>query len=68
MNIQVYSLDWDEFKDDLCLSGTSEMAIAGYFSNTVLKEEDLPLRLSAVSRCFRAETSSLAEERGIFRF
>ncbi|XP_030369498.1 serine--tRNA ligase, mitochondrial [Scaptodrosophila lebanonensis] len=59
---QVYKLDTGE-----CLSGTSEMALAGYFANKVLDEEELPLKVTAVSRCFRAETSSLQEEKGIYR-
>lgn len=61
---QVYHLD-DE--DDLCLSGTSEMAIAGFFKDKIIEEHQLPIKIAAVSRCFRAETSSVAEERGIYR-
>ncbi|CAH1971676.1 unnamed protein product [Acanthoscelides obtectus] len=64
---QVYSLDPTRHDSDLCLSGTSEMSLAGFLSGKVFKEEELPKKLAAVSRCFRAETSSVAEERGIFR-
>ncbi|XP_034138105.1 serine--tRNA ligase, mitochondrial [Drosophila guanche] len=59
---QVYKLDTGE-----CLSGTSEMALAGFFANKVLTEEELPLKVTAVSRCYRAETSGLQEEKGIYR-
>ncbi|EDW24713.1 GL23244 [Drosophila persimilis] len=59
---QVYKLDTGE-----CLSGTSEMALAGFFANKVLPEEELPLKVTAVSRCYRAETSGLQEEKGIYR-
>uniref|UniRef100_A0A1A9WFW9 serine--tRNA ligase n=1 Tax=Glossina brevipalpis TaxID=37001 RepID=A0A1A9WFW9_9MUSC len=59
---QVYKLESGD-----CLSGTSEMALAGYFSNTILKENELPIKVAAVSRCYRAETSSLQEEKGIYR-
>lgn len=52
----------------MCLSGTSEMALASYFSNQILDEKELPIKLAAVSRCYRAETSSIAEERGIYRY
>lgn len=52
----------------MCLSGTSEMALAGYFSNKVFPADKLPMKVAAVSRCFRAEASSIAEERGIFRY
>lgn len=51
----------------MCLSGTSEMALGGFFSNKTFKEDELPIKITAVSRCYRAETSSIADERGIFR-
>lgn len=66
MVIQVFQLD-ERQGPDLCLSGTSEMALAGYLANRILDEEELPLKLVTVSRCFRAETSSVAEEKGIYR-
>lgn len=50
-----------------CLSGTAEMSIGGSLQNQIFREEDLPLKFTAVSRCFRAETSSLEEERGLYR-
>lgn len=43
------------------------MALAGYFAGSRLKEEQLPMKVTAVSRCFRAETSKLQEEKGIYR-
>lgn len=43
------------------------MAIAGFFCNKVLKEAELPIKCAAVSRCYRAETSGLNEEKGIYR-
>ncbi|XP_067638256.1 serine--tRNA ligase, mitochondrial-like isoform X3 [Eurosta solidaginis] len=59
---QIYKIETEE-----CLSGTSEMALAGLFSGTVLDEKKLPLKVAAVSRCYRAETSGLNEEKGIYR-
>ncbi|CAH0553267.1 unnamed protein product [Brassicogethes aeneus] len=67
---QVYSLDKNLHDPDLCLSGTSEMALAGYFANNTLElnmDYGLPKKLMAVSRCYRAETSNTAEEKGIYR-
>ncbi|CAG9859473.1 unnamed protein product [Phyllotreta striolata] len=64
---QVYTLDSKLHEPDLCLSGTSEMALAGYLAGETFKEADLPKKLAALSRCYRAEISSTAEERGIFR-
>lgn len=60
---QVYKIDVNE----LCLSGTAEMALAGYFAGKTFGGDQLPMRVMAVSRCFRAETSGLQEERGIYR-
>ncbi|XP_054730485.1 serine--tRNA ligase, mitochondrial [Anastrepha obliqua] len=59
---QVYKIDTEE-----CLSGTSEMALAGLFSDKIIDEKELPLKVAAVSRCYRAETSGLNEEKGIYR-
>ncbi|XP_037805534.1 serine--tRNA ligase, mitochondrial [Lucilia sericata] len=59
---QVYKIESGK-----CLSGTAEMAIAGFFSNRILKESELPIKCAAVSRCYRAETSGLNEEKGIYR-
>ncbi|XP_039279436.1 serine--tRNA ligase, mitochondrial isoform X2 [Nilaparvata lugens] len=64
---KVYSLDSQVYGPDLCLSGTSEMALAGFLMKKRLSPADLPLRLAAVSRCYRAETSRSSNERGIFR-
>lgn len=64
---QVYTLDSTIHPPDMCLSGTSEMALAGFLAGEILSENDLPIKLAAVSRCYRAETSSTAEERGIYR-
>lgn len=58
---QVYRI----LPSNLCLSGTAEMALAGYFAGSRI--ENLPKKVAAVSRCFRAETSKLQEERGIYR-
>lgn len=43
------------------------MALAGYFTNEIINENDLPIKMTAVSRCYRAETSGLQEEKGIYR-
>jgi seryl-tRNA synthetase len=60
-------LDEQLYKGEHCLSGTAEMALAGYLMNRVFHITELPVRLAAVSRCYRAETSRMLEERGIYR-
>ncbi|XP_014244780.1 serine--tRNA ligase, mitochondrial [Cimex lectularius] len=62
---QVYKLE--NLGDDLCLSGTAEMGIAAYLQNKEFSSDELPIKLAAVSRCFRAETSRISEEKGLYR-
>ncbi|XP_059051930.1 serine--tRNA ligase, mitochondrial [Achroia grisella] len=64
---QIYSLDAVHHGSDLYLSGTAEMSLAGLLMNSTHSISDLPLKLAAVSRCYRAETSNIVEERGIYR-
>lgn len=52
----------------VCLSGTAEMGLAGLVAGRVFHPSELPLRLAAVSRCYRAETSNVADEKGIYRY
>ncbi|KAL1122612.1 hypothetical protein AAG570_002939 [Ranatra chinensis] len=63
---QVYSLDTDH-GNDLCLSGTAEMGIARLLMNQKFSSSELPARFAAVSRCYRAETSKVSEEKGLYR-
>ncbi|RLU20415.1 hypothetical protein DMN91_007025 [Ooceraea biroi] len=62
----VYNLD-PCYGDDYSLSGTAEMSLAGKLMNSTLSYDELPLKLAAVSRCYRAECSSIQDERGIYR-
>ncbi|GFN73698.1 serine--tRNA ligase, mitochondrial-like [Plakobranchus ocellatus] len=63
---QVYRLHPKVFTD-VCLSGTAEMALAGYFMNDIISHEELPKKIMAVSRCYRAEAAEKAIERGLYR-
>jgi seryl-tRNA synthetase len=60
---QIYRL----MPSGLCLSGTSEMALAGFFAGSKIPRDKMPIKVTAVSRCFRAETSAIQEEKGIYR-
>lgn len=62
----VYSLS-DGYGDDLSLSGTAEMSLASKLINSKISHKELPLKLAAVSRCFRAEISNNFDEPGIYR-
>lgn len=55
------------YGDDYSLSGTAEMALAGKMMNITFSYDELPVKLAAVSRCYRAEVPSSMAERGIYR-
>lgn len=52
---------------NLCLSGTSEMALAGYLCGKIIPMNELPKKLMAVSRCFRAEAENTKDAKNLFR-
>ena len=55
-------------KDDLFLTGTSEVALAGLHAEAILDADALPLRYSGFSTCFRREAGAAGRDtRGIFR-
>jgi seryl-tRNA synthetase len=58
----IYALE----ADDLYLTGTSEVALAGLHMTEIL--EELPLRYAAFSTCFRRESGAAGKDtRGMFR-
>lgn len=59
---QVYKLS-----PNIGLSGTGEMSIAAKLRNNIYDITSLPIKLATVSRCFRAETSDIERERGLYR-
>src|SRR6478752_9096349 len=61
---QIYEIP----KDELFLTGTSEVALAGLHANEILAAAELPLRYCAFSTCFRREAGAAGRDtRGIFR-
>jgi seryl-tRNA synthetase len=61
---QIYEIP----KDELFLTGTSEVALAGLHADQILEAEALPLRYSGFSTCFRREAGAAGRDtRGIFR-
>jgi seryl-tRNA synthetase len=61
---QIYAIPGD----DLFLTGTSEVALAGLHSGEILDSGVLPLRYCAFSTCFRREAGAAGRDtRGIFR-
>jgi seryl-tRNA synthetase len=61
---QIYEIP----KDELFLTGTSEVALAGLHADQILDADALPLRYCAFSTCFRREAGAAGRDtRGIFR-
>jgi seryl-tRNA synthetase len=61
---QIYEIP----KDELFLTGTSEVALAGLHADEILDADKLPLRYCAFSTCFRREAGAAGRDtRGIFR-
>ncbi len=64
MNAMMYKIEGE----DLYLIGTSEHSMIGRFKDTILKESELPIRMTSYSPCFRKEVGAHGiEERGIYR-
>lgn len=61
---QIYSLT----EGALSLIGTAEITIGGYLAKAVILEENLPVKISGVSHCFRTEAGSGGREsKGLYR-
>jgi seryl-tRNA synthetase len=61
---QVYSVA----DTSLCLAGTAEIPLGGYYANEILDETQLPIKMAAVSHCFRREAGAAGTEtRGLYR-
>lgn len=54
--------------DDLYLIGTSEVSVASYHRDEVLKATDLPKRYCGISNCFRREAGTYGKDtHGLYR-
>jgi seryl-tRNA synthetase len=61
---QIYEIP----KDELFLTGTSEVALASLHADQILDVDSLPLRYCGFSTCFRREAGAAGRDtRGIFR-
>ncbi|MDR1898508.1 MAG: serine--tRNA ligase [Treponema sp.] len=51
-----------------CLVGTAEITLGGYYSDTILPKEKLPLRMAGLSHCFRREAGAAGQfSKGLYR-
>jgi seryl-tRNA synthetase len=60
----VYALEGE----DACLVGTAEITLGGYYSNTIIAKDKLPLRMAGLSHCFRREAGAAGQfSKGLYR-
>jgi len=60
----VYALEGE----DSCLVGTAEITLGGYYSDTILAKDQLPLRMAGLSHCFRREAGAAGQfSKGLYR-
>ncbi len=53
---------------DTCLVGTAEITLGGYYKDAVLNKEDLPIRMTGLSHCFRREAGGAGQySKGLYR-
>lgn len=55
-------------KEPLFLAGTAEPSLLAYYSDKILDEEDLPLKMCGISQCYRSEIGSYGKDtKGLYR-
>jgi seryl-tRNA synthetase len=60
----VYTLE----DEGSCLVGTAEITLGGYYANTIIPREKLPLRMAGLSHCFRREAGAAGQfSKGLYR-
>jgi seryl-tRNA synthetase len=63
-DVNIYHVE----RDDLYLTGTSEVALAALHMDEILAADDLPIRYAGYSTCFRREAGAAGKDtRGMFR-
>jgi seryl-tRNA synthetase len=51
-----------------CLVGTSEITLGGYFADSILEAQRLPLKIAGLSHCFRKEAGAAGQySKGLYR-
>lgn len=57
-----------EIGETMYLAGTSEPSLLAYFSDTVIDEKDLPIKVCGFSQCYRNEVGSYGKDtQGLYR-
>ncbi len=68
-NLPKFEGDFYEVKEEnLCLTPTAEVNLTNVYAGQILEEDDLPIRLTAWTNCFRREAGGYgASDRGLIR-
>lgn len=54
--------------EDLCLIGTAEITLGGYYSGKIFDKAQLPVKMVGVSHCFRREAGAAGQfSKGLYR-
>jgi seryl-tRNA synthetase len=55
-------------EEGVCLVGTAEITLGGYYSNTIIAKDKLPLKMAGLSHCFRREAGAAGQfSKGLYR-
>ncbi len=58
----------EEIKNPLFLNGTSETSLLAYYMDEILPEEQLPIKVCALTQCFRSEVGDYGKDtKGLYR-
>jgi len=65
-NTQVYSVSGGA--PGLCLTGTAEVPLGGFYMDQILAEKKLPIKMAAFGHCFRTEAGAAGSAgKGLYR-
>lgn len=60
----IYTLE----NEETGLIGTAEITLGAYYMNSVLKKEELPIKIAGISHCFRKEAGAAGQySKGLYR-
>ncbi len=58
----------EDIKHQIYLSGTSEPSLLAYYLDSIIPEEDLPIKLTAMTHCYRSEVGDYGKDtKGLYR-
>lgn len=65
---EIYRIANSHEQDPIFLAGTSEPSLLAFYSDKILEERDLPIKLCGISSCYRSEIGSYGKDtKGIYR-